>query len=60
MVYETGDPDHGIWSAGQVQGLIHDIPTCAALVSRIVSGAEEIINGRLAGMTGRRVAVAAE
>ena len=60
MVYETGDPDHGIWSAGQIQGLIHDIPTCAVLVSRIVSGAEEIINGRLGGMVGKRVAVAAE
>jgi len=60
VVYETGDPDHGIWSAGQVQGLIHDIPTCADLVSRIVSGAEEIINGRLGGMVGKRVAVAAE
>ena len=60
VVYETGDPDHGIWSAGQVQGLIHDIPTCADLVSRIVSGAEDLINGRLVGMTGRRVAVAAE
>jgi NADH:quinone reductase (non-electrogenic) len=60
VVYETGDPDHGIWSAGQVQGLIHDIPTCADLVSRIVSGAEQIINGRLGGMVGRRVAVAAE
>jgi nitronate monooxygenase len=60
VVYETGDPDHGIWSAGQVQGLINDIPTCADLVSRIVSGAEEIIGGRLAGMMGRRVAVAAE
>jgi len=60
VVYETGDPDHGIWSAGQVQGLINDIPTCADLVSRIVGGAEQIINGRLAGMTGRRVAVAAE
>ena len=60
VVYETGDPEHGIWSAGQVQGLIHDIPTCADLVSRIVSGAEEIINGRLGGMVGKRVAVAAE
>jgi len=46
--------------AGQVQGLINDIPTCAVLVSRIVSGAEEIINGRLGGMVGKRVAVAAE
>ena len=26
-VYEEGDPDSGIWSAGMVQGLIHDIPT---------------------------------
>jgi nitronate monooxygenase len=48
VVYETGDPDHGIWSAGQVQGLIHDIPTCAELVSRIVREAEALIQGRLA------------
>jgi NADH:quinone reductase (non-electrogenic) len=60
VVYETGDPDHGIWSAGQVQGLINDIPTCAELISRIVGGAEEIINGRLGGMVGKRVTVAAE
>src|SRR3546814_6419510 len=26
VVYEEGDPDYGIWSAGMVQGLIHDIP----------------------------------
>ncbi len=54
VVYEQGDPDHGIWSAGQVQGLIHDIPTCSELISRIVREAEEIIQGRLAGMVGRR------
>ncbi len=35
--------DDGIWSAGQVQGLIHDIPTCAELISRIVREAEAII-----------------
>ena len=28
-VYRTGDWKDGIWSAGQIQGLIHDIPTCA-------------------------------
>ena len=39
-VYATGDTDAGIWSAGQVQGLIHDIPTCAELVRRIVREAE--------------------
>ena len=46
-VYEEGDPDLGIWSAGMVQGLIHDIPTCAELIHRIVSEAEAIIRNRL-------------
>jgi NADH:quinone reductase (non-electrogenic) len=50
VVYATGDADHGIWSAGQVQGLIHDIPSCAELVSRIVREAETIIRSRLEGM----------
>ena len=50
MVYASGDADHGIWSAGQVQGLIHDIPTCAELVSRIVREAEAIIQSRLERM----------
>ena len=49
-VFEDGDTDYGIWSAGMVQGLIHDIPTCAALVSRIVGEAQQIIRGRLGGM----------
>ncbi|HJV41649.1 nitronate monooxygenase family protein, partial [Caulobacter sp.] len=46
---ESGDVDHGIWSAGMVQGLIHDIPSVQDLVDRIVSEAEDIIRGRLAG-----------
>jgi NAD(P)H-dependent flavin oxidoreductase YrpB (nitropropane dioxygenase family) len=49
VVYEAGDPDYGIWSAGQVQGLIHDIPTCAELISRMMREAEEIITARLGG-----------
>ncbi|WP_174564529.1 NAD(P)H-dependent flavin oxidoreductase [Nocardia inohanensis] len=49
-VFEEGDLDAGIWSAGQVQGLINDIPTCAELISRMVSEAESLINSRLAGM----------
>ncbi|WP_309606206.1 nitronate monooxygenase family protein [Phenylobacterium sp.] len=53
-VYEVGDNDAGIWSAGQIQGLIHDIPTCAELIHRIVREAEEIIHGRLARMAGTR------
>jgi len=60
VVYETGDPDHGIWSAGQIQGLIHDVPTCAQLIGRIVEGAEAIIGERLLGMMRARAAVAAE
>jgi nitronate monooxygenase len=50
IVYASGDADQGIWSAGQVQGLIHDIPTCAELVSRIMHEAETIIASRLEGM----------
>lgn len=51
-VYETGDPDAGIWTAGLCQGLIHDVPTCAELVERMMSEAEAIIAERLAGFTG--------
>ncbi len=47
QVYETGDTDYGIWSAGQTQGLIHDIPSCKELIDRIVSEAESIIRDRL-------------
>jgi nitronate monooxygenase len=50
MVYANGDADHGIWSAGQVQGLIHDIPSCAELISRIMREAEAIVRSRLEGM----------
>jgi nitronate monooxygenase len=54
VVFDEGDQDYGIWSAGQVQGLIHDIPTCAELIHRIVREAEEIIAQRLARMSGLR------
>ena len=47
---ETGDRDRGLVWAGQVLGLIHDIPPVAELVSRIVREAEEIIRGRLGSM----------
>ncbi|MEU0539167.1 nitronate monooxygenase family protein [Nocardia sp. NPDC005978] len=49
-VFEEGDLDAGIWSAGQVQGLIDDIPTCAELIGRMVSEAEDLIKARLGGM----------
>jgi nitronate monooxygenase len=50
VALETGDLDAGLIWAGQVQGLIHDIPTCKELVSRIVADAEAIIADRLASM----------
>ena len=52
-VYTSGNPDAGIWSAGMVQGLINDIPSCAELVERIVADAESIIGSRMAGMVAR-------
>jgi NAD(P)H-dependent flavin oxidoreductase YrpB (nitropropane dioxygenase family) len=45
LVYENGDPDYGIWSAGLCVGLIKDIPTCEELLSRIEREAEEVIDG---------------
>ncbi|MFQ6325391.1 NAD(P)H-dependent flavin oxidoreductase [Nocardia sp. CWNU-33] len=47
-VFEEGDLDAGIWSAGLCQGLIHDIPSCAELISRMITEAEELITARLA------------
>lgn len=43
LVYETGDSDAGIWSAGVVVGLIKDIPTCEELLRRIEREAEAVI-----------------
>ncbi len=47
---QSGDTEHGIWTAGQIMGLIHDVPSCEELITRIVREAEEIIQSRLAGM----------
>ena len=46
-LFDTGDLDKGIWSAGMIVGLIDDIPTCNELITRIVAEAEEIIKQRL-------------
>ncbi|KQN00789.1 nitronate monooxygenase [Sphingobium sp. Leaf26] len=51
---ETGNLDAGLVWAGQVQGLIHDIPTCHDLLAQIVGDAERIISGRLAGFLQRQ------
>jgi NAD(P)H-dependent flavin oxidoreductase YrpB (nitropropane dioxygenase family) len=49
----SGDLDHGVWTAGLIQALIHDVPTVGELIHRIVREAEEIITGRLAGFMTR-------
>jgi nitronate monooxygenase len=42
-----GDVDSGAWSCGMVAGLIHDVPTCQALIDRIMLQAEQLIRQRL-------------
>jgi nitronate monooxygenase len=42
-VMGAGDTDDGIWTVGQSQGLIHDIPTCAELVANIMRQAEAVL-----------------
>lgn len=45
-----GDMDAGAWSCGMVAGLIHDIPTCAELIDRIMAEADSILHKRFAAM----------
>ena len=49
-VLRSGDLSLGTFWAGMVQGLIHDIPTCQDLVSRIMSDAENIVRNKLSQM----------
>lgn len=44
---ETGEMDSGVWSAGMVTGLIHDIPTVDELIRRIIDEARRVIETRL-------------
>jgi NAD(P)H-dependent flavin oxidoreductase YrpB (nitropropane dioxygenase family) len=46
-----GRPDLGVMAAGQVVGLIEDIPSCAELIDRIMTEAAECLAG-LAGLAG--------
>jgi len=47
---ETGNEDDSVWSAGQVMGLIDDVPTCKDLIERMVADAEAIMSSRLPSM----------
>jgi nitronate monooxygenase len=51
-VFEDGDLDAGVWTAGQCQGIIDDIPTCAELLDRMTRGAVELVAARLGSMIG--------
>lgn len=42
LVLGQGDLDGGIWTSGQSQALIHDIPTCKELVDNIMAQAEAV------------------
>lgn len=43
QVLEAGDINGGIWTAGQVIGLINDIPSCEELLQRMVREAQEVL-----------------
>ena len=47
VVFEEGDLEHGIWSAGISVARVKDIPTCEEMGSRLVSDANNIIDDRL-------------
>ena len=47
VVFEEGDLEHGIWSAGISVARVKDVPSCKEMVSRLVSDAENIIDERL-------------
>ncbi len=49
---KSGDTEGGIFWAGLIQGLIHDIPTCQELIDQIMADATRIIKSRLGGMLG--------
>jgi nitronate monooxygenase len=51
-VLRDGDLDGGIWTTGQSQALIHDIPTCKDLVRNIMAQADAILSQRLKAIAG--------
>jgi NADH:quinone reductase (non-electrogenic) len=47
-VFTDGDRDAGVWTAGQVVGLIDDVPSCDELLSKIekvIHGLSKLISG---------------
>ena len=56
VMIETGDLNQGVFSAGQVIGMIRDVPTVQELFDRIVGEATELMTRRLPGMIGNGAA----
>lgn len=54
-VYEIGDTDAGIWTAGMAQGLITDVPRVQELVDRIIREAVRLITDNLAALVAQPV-----
>jgi NAD(P)H-dependent flavin oxidoreductase YrpB (nitropropane dioxygenase family) len=52
QVFETGDTECGIWTAGLALGLIDDIPSCEELITRMVRECRETVKARLMNMVG--------
>ncbi|MEJ8656584.1 NAD(P)H-dependent flavin oxidoreductase [Streptomyces sp. MS1.AVA.4] len=44
-----GRTDLGVMASGQVAGVIEDLPSCAELVARVMSEAEQVLRGLTAG-----------
>jgi nitronate monooxygenase len=47
---QSGEIDSGVYWASVAQGLIHDIPSCAELIERIIAEATGIISERLSAI----------
>lgn len=50
LVLHEGRMDEAAWSCGMVAGLIHDVPSCDELISRIMAEAHAIVRERLASL----------
>ena len=57
-IMQKGEADIGAWSCCMVVGLIHDIPSVAQLIQRIMADAEAIIAERLSRLLPQRKSVA--
>ena len=56
-IMRDGEMEAGAWSCGLAAGLISDIPTCQALLDRIMQEAENIIQTKLGRLLAERIPV---